>query len=141
MENNSAEFNILMDTMNRAIAASHGNALALRETTTNALALHKAMRMVEDEMARNHRRFQMEALVEEAADFNLHIRQLVVKHKAELNQILELGKLTERVTGEDMSVHTNELHAAMVRLNRVAAELDYVDQAVIECNSKIAQMV
>lgn len=135
------EVSKLIVELKNTIAVGHKNALTLRERVNTDLAMHKAMRLVEDETARNRRRFELEEFVEAVIAANAIVRGQVAICMEEFKVVMEKIRVIERISGADMSDLIADMELGQREIRRVGEELEYVEQAVAESNSKIAQMV
>lgn len=140
MSNNN-EFNLLMEIFERVIAQGHANVTKLRVRADRDLGMHVAMRLVESEIQRNTRRFQLEESLEAVARFNAEIRQKITTHTADFKQLLRTGEAVERIIGGKGDADLEELRTAIRKLQQVSAEFEFVELGMADVQSKIQAMV
>ncbi|MDU7870032.1 MAG: hypothetical protein E7J78_23310 [Pantoea sp.] len=131
----SAEFNALMTILEIAIAEGHSNVLELRERATRDLAMHMSMKLVETEMQRNTRRFQLEEHAEMVAKIVVEMRGRIDDSMTKFKQLVSWGESVE--LGEQL----DEARKAIRKLREVGAEYDFVELGLAEVQAKIQAMV
>jgi hypothetical protein len=133
--NLSPEFNALMTILEIAIAEGHSNVLELRERATRDLAMHMSMKLVETEMQRNTRRFQLEEHAEMVAKIVVEMRGRIDDSMTKFKQLVSWGESVE--LGEQL----DEARNAIRKLREVSAEYDFVELGLVEVQAKIQAMV
>lgn len=135
------EFNLMMEIFERVIAQGHANVTALRARADRDLGMHVAMRLVESEIQRNTRRFELEEGLEAVVSFNATIREKIASNLTEMKQLLRTGEAIDRAMGGEVDANLEELRTAIRKLQQMSAEFEFVELGMADVQSKIQAMV